>query len=605
MDTPLPHVPASPGRVALAALLTTCCAPTPSHSAPTDWAALATAARQSPVSGDGVRRSWNGADGGPVTVTVLAPRLDRRPVIALDPVPGDNGPAIAAALARLRAAGGGTLRLAPGTWPIAAGPPGLSLDGLDDVLIDGPGAQLVFAQWGDGILLSNVARVMLRGLSVGYAQPPVVAARVSGGRLVFAGAAPAPGTPVYQVSARGPTGARRLLGRHGQPLGADGALPGALDDFAPDTPVQVKLGWYRGGAIRIGDPGDVPVSHDITLDHVTVRDSAGSGVTVDFMDRGLAIVGARLGGAGGSAIAYDGIHVTAAGGDLLVENSDFTGMGDDAINIATPIIDAGLDPDGRTLTLSGVASRVAPGTRLALFDAGLRLLGTASVATRTPRDSAGRVRATLVAPVPAGAVRYARHLGLLSARYAIVGNRIADCLCHGVLAQAPNGLVRDNRFTGLRYNAIRLLTSAAWKEGTGAFNVVVADNRIEDTGQDNRAGRVWAAITVFAELEAATPGGPAPLAAEPLNAGLLIRDNQIDAVDQGCIAISNATDVTLRNNRCTRFGRRPATMRMLADRDDVSGALARLPARGAYLAGGNGLWIDATTSARIAIEATR
>ncbi|MEG8037856.1 hypothetical protein QP166_00280 [Sphingomonas sp. LR60] len=235
METPLPHVLASSARAALAALLATCPATTPSQGTSTDWAALATDARQSPVSGNGLRRSWIGADGRPVTVAVLAPHLDGRPVIALDPVRGDNGPAIATALARLRAAGGGTLRLAPDTWPIAGGPPGLLLDGLSDVLIDGPGAKLVFARWGDGILISNAARVMLRGLSLGYAQPPVVAARVSGGRLHFTGPAPAPGTPIYQVSARGLAGARRLLGKQGRPLGTGGALPGGLSDFAPGT----------------------------------------------------------------------------------------------------------------------------------------------------------------------------------------------------------------------------------------------------------------------------------------------------------------------------------------------------------------------------------
>jgi hypothetical protein len=598
METPLPHVLASFARAALVALLATGSAPTQSLGAPTGWAALATTARQSPASGDGVRRSWTGADGRPLTVAVLAPHLDGRPVIALDPVCGDNGPAIVAALARLHAAGGGTLRLARGTWPIAGGPPGLLLDGLSDVLIDGPGAKLVFARWGDGILISNAARVMLRGLSLGYADPPVVAARVSGGRLHFSGVAPVPGTTIYQVSAPGVAGARRLLSRQGQPLGAGGALPGGLSDFAPGTPVQVKLSWYSGAAIRIGDPGDTPLSHDITLDHVTVRDCAGSGITVDFMDRGLAIVAATLGGAGGSAIAYDGVHVTAAGGDLLIENSDFTGMGDDAINIATPIIDARLDPDRRGVTLSGVASHVSSGTRLALFDAGLRLLGTAVVAARTPRDPAGRLRATFVAPVPAGAVRYARNLDLLSVRYAIVGNRITDCLCHGVLAQAPNGLVQGNSFTRLRFNAIRLLTSAAWREGTGAHNVVVAGNRIADIGQDTRPDRVWAAITVFGELDSARPGTPPPLAAEPLNAGLLIRDNQIDGIGQGCIAISNANEVTLRHNRCGRFGQRPGMRQKLTYRADPHGA-SSLPSAG------RGLWIDPSTTARVTIDAGR
>ncbi len=593
--------------VALA--VATCCSPAPSQSTPAqggDWTTLATAARQSPAQGDGLHRQWTGADGRPVTLAVIAPRVAGRPVIALSPAAGDNAPAIMAALARLRTAGGGTLRLAPGAWPIAGGPPALRLDGLSDVLVDGRGANLVFANWGDGILISNAARVALRGLSVGYARPPVVAAHVAKGRLAFAGAAPPPGTPVYQVSVNAPAGARVLFGKQGRMLQADGTVPGGLGDFTPGQAVQVKLSWYKGGAIRIADPGDKPVSHDITLDGVTIRDSAGGGVVADLMGRGLAIVGAHF-GAGSSAIAYDAFHVTAASGDILVENNDFTDSGDDSINIASPIFTAALDTGGRTGTIGGTGARVYPGAQLALFDAALQLVGTAQVAQRAPRDASGAMRTTFTAPVTATAVRYARNMDLLAQRYAIVDNRFSNGIGHGVLAQAPDGLVRDNQFSGLRYNAIRLLTSAMWMEGAGALNVVVAGNRITDTGQDTRPGRVWAAITVFGELgnDGATDNGTAPLAPVPLNARLLIRDNQIDGVDQGCIAVSNATDVTLKNNRCTAFGRRPGRVRMLADRTDLRAGLAQLPAKGAYLASGDGVWIDSATTARVTADTPR
>jgi hypothetical protein len=595
--------------VALA--VATCCSPAPSQSAPAqtagaDWTTLATAARQSPAQGDGLHRQWTGADGRPVSLAVIAPRVAGHPVIELSPASDDNAPAIMAALARLRAAGGGTLRLASGTWPIAGGPPALKLDGLSDVLVDGAGAELVFANWGDGILISNAARVAFRGLSVGYARPPVVPARIANGHLAFAGAAPPAGMPIYQVSAKAPAGARVLFGKQGRPLQAGGALPGGLADFAPGQAVQVKLTWYKGGAIRIADPGDKPVSHDITLDGVTIRDSAGGGVVADLMGRGLAIVDAHF-GAGSSAIAYDAFHVTAATGDILVENSDFAGSGDDSVNIASPIFTATLDAGGRTGTIGGTGARVYPGAQLALFDASLQLVGTAQVAQRAPRDGSGAMRTTFTAPVTANAVRYARNMDLLGQRYAIVGNRFTDSIGHGVLAQAPDGLVRDNQFSGLRYNAIRLLTSAMWMEGAGALNVVVAGNRITDTGQDTRPGRVWAAITVFGELgsNGSNNNGNAPLAPVPLNARLLIRDNQIDGVDQGCIAVSNATDVTLRNNSCTAFGRQPGRVRMLADRSDLRAGLAQLPAKGAYLASGDGVWIDPATTARVTADTPR
>lgn len=593
-------IPPRIGLAALALAVATCCSPAPSQASADrgavdrGWSALATQPRQTPAAGAALMRSWAGADGQTVALGVAAPRLANRPTLTLRPVAGDNGPAIQAALATLRAAGGGTLRLAPGSYPVADGPPAVAMDGLSDVLVDADGARLVFAQWGDGILISQAARLAIRGLSVGYARPATVAAQVRGGRLVFPGGAPDAGTTVHQITDLRPDGQRLLLGKDGR---APAAAP--LNGFADGDPVQVKLAYYRGGAIRIADHGDRPVSHDITLDHVTVRDSAGGGVVVDLMDRGLAIVDSQFGTPGPSAIAYDALHVTAAGGDILVENNRFSGSGDDAINLASPILDAALNPGGRTAVIGGTGARVYPGARLALFDAALRLVGTAQVAGRLPRDPAGRMATTFTAPVAAsGDVRYARNMDLLGRRYAVVGNQIADCLCHGVLVQNPDGLVRDNSFTGLRYNAIRVVTSAMWREGAGAQNVVVARNRIDTTGQDDRRGMMWAAITVYGEL--AADGAPQPpLATAPLHAGLLIRDNQIADVDQGCISVSSAVDVTLADNRCTGFNRRVDRQRMLIERASVADGLRRLPAKGAYLARGDGVWIDPLSTAHV------
>lgn len=596
----------------VAMVLATCCAPAPSQSAGAtagDWTTLATAARQTPARGAGLQRRWTGADGQAVTLAVIAPQLGGHPVVTLQPAAGDNGPAIRAALARLRAAGGGTLRLAAGRYPIAGGPPAVAIDGLTDVLVDGPGARLVFANWGDGILISNSARVAIHGLTVGYAQPAMVAARVRGGALAFTGAAPAAGASVYQVTGLGTSGRRVLLGKQGDPLAAAAsgrmALPAAaLDGFADGDAVQVKLAYYRGAAIRIADPGDRPVSHDITLDDVTVHDSAGGGVVADYMGRGLAVVNSHF-GAGADAgnddpggIAYDALHVTAATGDILVENNSFTGSGDDAINLASPIFDASAAGGGRTATIGGKAARVYPGARIAFFDAALQLLGTAQVTARAPRDAAGRMTTSFATPIPGGAIRYARNMDLLGTRYAIVGNQIADCVCHGILVQNPDGLVRDNRFAGLRYNAIRIVTSAAWMEGAGAQDVVIADNHIAQTGDDDRRGMVWAAITAFGEL-APDGAAQAPVAAAPLHADLLIRGNRIANVGQGCVSISSATDVTLRDNDCTGFNRQLAREPMLLERADVAAGVRRLPAKGAYLARGDGVWIDPLSTARV------
>jgi hypothetical protein len=611
--------------IAAAVVAMASCAAAPSQTVGRDpWVDLATAQRTSPVGpGQGTGIGWTGADGKPVSVGVAAPQLGNHPtVITLAPGAGDNGPAIQQALVRLHSAGGGTLRLSPGDYAIASGPPAVLIDGATDVLIDGTGARLVFAQWGDGVLIRNSARLAIRGLSVGYARPAVLAATVKqgpgGAQLAFDpayGALP-PGLSAHQVTvydrAAGSykDGARRLLlGRDGAAFtpAASGriALPGSgLDAFSDGDAVEVKLTYYKGGAIRIADPGDQPVSHDITLDGVTVRGSAGGGIVADLMGRGLAVLNSQIGlrnGPGGVVtIAYDAFHVTAMTGDILLRGNRFTGSGDDAMNLASPIF-AVTDPEGSTATLVVKGGGVYPGAKIALFDGNLRLVQVAQVASRAARDPNGATRATFAGSPIADSVRYARNMDLLSTRYAVLGNDVSRCQCHGLLVQGPNGLVRGNSFESLRANAVRLTTSAWWKEGAGAQNVVVEKNRIQDTGADDRGGIVWAAIAVYAELGDDGGISQPQVATAPINARIAIRDNTISGVDQGCVSVASATDVTLRDNSCSDFNRRLNRQQFMVERNGVAAGIQRVPAKSAYLARGNGIWIDPLSTSHVPV----
>lgn len=622
---------ASLGAVAL--VIATCCAPAPSRSAAADagWLARAAATRTSPAAGEpGLIERWNGVDGKPVVVAVAAPRpRGGAPVETLRPDTRDAGAAFAAALGRLKAAGGGTLRLQPGDYAIdnQSGEPGLLIDGMSDVVIEAPGARLVFAQWGDGLVIRNSARVAIRGLSLGYARPAVIAAKIGGdvrGPVLMPadGAAPPDGASVYQLSRVDPRGpgfvaeqGRMLLGREGRRLqrGSDGALSLAgtpIKGFASGADVELKLSYYRGAALRVRDVTDAATTHDITLDGIEIRNSAGAGIAVDLMARGLAIVSAtvgRTGPSGISSIAYDGIHVGSAAGDILLKNNQITGTADDAVNLASPIYEiAGLADGGTTATIPGNNAGIGPGAQLALFDAGLAPVGDAKVAARRPRAADGSMAVTLAGPVGrGGSVRYARNLSLLASRYAVVGNRIGRCGCHGVLVQGPNGLVSGNEFSNIRHNAIRVVTSAMWKEGAGAHNLVIERNRIASSGGDDRRGVVWGAITALAEGAGSGPAGQAPILRAPIHTGLVIRNNQIDGVAQGCVSIMSAADVKIAANRCSNYNLAPNAQRMLIERTGMNDAVRRLPAKAGYLAGGSGIWVDPLSTSGVAVSSAQ
>jgi hypothetical protein len=582
----------------------------------TRWSDLATEARISPARGTSASLAWTGADGKPVRVAVDAPDLAGHPaVVTLRPTSGDNGPALVAALERLRSSGGGTLRMMPGNYPVAgsAGKPALPMRGLSDILVDGPGARIVFARWGDGILIDHGARIALRGLSLGYQKQSVLRATVRSGTLVPAqgqyvpSAATAHQVTTIQTPAASGDERRLLLGREGTPMtrrpGGSYSLGVALSPLPDGGDVYVKLTYYDGAPVRIGDAGDVPSSHDITLDGITVRDSAGGGVVVDMMARGLAVLNSQIGQRrpdGVATIAYDALHITAMTGDVLIQRNRFTGSADDAMNLSSPIYDLAPDAAGGA-TVGPKNQGVGAQARVALFDERLQLLGVTTLASRAGRDASGRIKVTFAPGTNTGAARYLRNMALLTGGYAVVGNDVAECHCHGLLAQGPNGLVRDNRFTGLAANAVRLVTSAWWKEGAGAQNLVVERNIIRDTGVDGRRGIVWAAITAYAELGDDGGVSQPAIAALPINDNIVIRDNDIAQVAQGCVSVASAVDVVVQANTCRMFNRNLNRSVLLVERTSVADGVRRLPAKTAYLARGDGIWIDPVSTARVKV----
>ena len=216
----------------------------------------------------------------------------------------------------------------------------------------------------------------------------------------------------------------------------------------------------------------------------------------------------------------------------------------------------------------GAYSRfVAPGDGLALFDRMDGFLGTATVAAVTPLGglrNAVRLDGETVAP---DRVAFLRDLALDGSRFVVRDNLVSDGNGHGILVQEPDGLVEGNRFERLRANAIRLLTSTGvFKEGVGAFDVIVRGNRIADTGSDTAIAMPSAAIAAYAVV------APATLSSGLANAFLLIAGNSVERAQDGCVTVSNSFAVRVDANRCASVNlRRPGRDAIAILRDaDVS-----------------------------------
>jgi hypothetical protein len=579
-----------------------------------EWQRLVVEEPVSPVkasAGDLVY-NWQGANTEAAGVVVKRPVMTQHPyVVTLSPIAGDNGPALQAALAKVKAQKGGALQLRGGRYDIRSP---VTLQGLSDVVINGPNAILNFMNWGDGLRIMNSERLVLQGVTIRYAKPALIfgtmTARGNAIELVLDGqdsAQPA-NMIVHQISSFDrtqkrylPDSLRMMLGKRGKVFyraPGHGYTAPELANIAPGTVLALKLAYYKGAAIRIVDEGNGSPSNDIVIDGITISNSAGVGIAVNDMGRGLAIIRSSIGPRATDAhpvgIAFDAIHITASGGDILIRDNYIQGSGDDAINIASPILDVNPGQGDHSVRLKWESGQVAPGSRFAFFDEKLRYIRTGSVVERQQRGSDGSALLWFDSPVNKGGnVRFARDLSRRSNRYAIINNDITRCECHGVLAQAPNGIIRVNRFTKTRFNAVRLLTSSNWQEGSGAYNVAVERNIVRDTGGDARRGLVWAAISVYGELVDTTNATGSIVSLDILNQTIRIADNDIADVDQGCISVASAARVTIRGNRCINVNRNVGLARLLIEPGPVSNSAQRAGSKIAYLGGGqSGIYVD-------------
>ena len=543
------------------------------------WRAVASAATSSPVSarpGD-LDRSWTAPDGRTIHLVVRLPRPRAdAPTVRVGPCPAaaDATPLFEAALADVRRVHAGRLVIAPGTCVFrtlaAGGTAHLLIDDVSDLTIDGTGATLVFTRDAIGVAIARAARTRLEGVTIRYAMRTFsmgrIARRPDGPALVTDDRAEL--TRQDQVSSvvewRDGSfvhGGVRLMfppGSPDRPVLDDGQLyRSARFGSIPDgTPVVVFHQWYGGVAIEAGSGRGADETEDVTVDRVRIGSAPGMGILAYGVRRGFAVTRSTIAPPGNAAgplsAEFDGIHVEASGGDIVLAGNVIAGTGDDGINLNAPVFPVG----GRNAggVVFGPWSRfIAPGDPVAFFDADDRFLGTDRVASVT---ALGGLRhdvtfASGEAALPDDGSM--RDLALAASRFLIEDNTIRDCNCHGLLVQDPDGLVQDNRFLSLDRNAIRLLTSAGiFKEGIGAFDVVVRGNTIENTGPDLVPRLPWAAITTYG----VTP--PLRLDDHLVDADLLIEGNRIADTDDGCITVADAENVTLRRNSCLRTGRRHA-----------------------------------------------
>jgi len=544
------------------------------------WSAIARAQPRSPAKampGDHVV-DWTGPDGQAIHLVVRVPSpAAGAPTVTVGPVAAgaDARPAFDTAVARAASIGAGHLVIPPGTYIFrTVGYEGLGqwvIRGLHDVSIEGAGVTLVFTQNVAGIYLAGNQRLKLAGMNIEFSMPLASLATVTsqGGQNVLVVNSRYPVTATTQighVSDYDPVthewvkGGQRLYFPPSRPTAANAPRYVGNQTFTSPSFQALHAGgtviafhhFYGGVGLQVKDIEGQGESEDIVLDGIGIHGVPGMGVVATKMKRGFALLNSRITPrtdvTGLVSAEYDAVHTLANQGDILIANNTITGQGDDAINLNSPvqyILEVGAV--GRIVQIANFSRFYRKGDHIAFFDGTGTMVGRAMLATDPRPIGGGYVEITLDAPVARLVPRMAlRDIDQLPRRFAVIGNTIGHCQCHGVLAQIPHGLIRDNHFDNTTANAIRLLTNVGqWKEGVGAFNERVENNTIANSGPDKSLAFKFGAISVYGV------GHGSNVSDSPMNAYIAITGNNVTHTAQACIAIASARDVTVRGNRCS------------------------------------------------------
>ena len=543
------------------------------------WTKLASAHPVSPAKAEpgDATMSWTGVDGRRVGIVVKAPRSrPDAPTVTMDAVPPgqDAGPALARALASVKARGGARLVIPKGVYSVAAPAPGaqghVTLQGLNDITIDGGGSTLVFAANRPGLYVTQSKRVRIQDLVLDFAIRTSSVAEATAGpdgttlTIVDPPTGIGPDTDIGYVAEYDPAsrrwvpGGKRVILPPGHPDTATYA--GGQTFRSPGfriLPVGSRYTvfhqFYGGTAIQIQDSpasGDRQVE-DISIERITIRSAPGMGVVAYGLKRGLLVTKMTMTPKPGQPASanFDAIHIQLSGGDTIISDNRIERQGDDGINFNSPVHPVvSLDGD-QSLVLGTYSRFVSEGDTLAFFDTEDRFIGEAKVVGKPVSRGGPNMQNYEIAldrPVPGLTPQsVARDVDLIGGRYAVVRNGIGPCHCNAILAQLPHGLIADNTIEGANFASVNLLTSVGpFKEGVGAIDVIVRNNTIRSGGIKQSARLPWAAINAYglSRSNAGTAG--------PVNRDIAILGNSITGSRQGCITVMATDGAEIRDNRC-------------------------------------------------------
>lgn len=275
---------------------------------------------------------------------------------------------------------------------------------------------------------------------------------------------------------KGPTQAMHLKGLALYPnANASGKwVASNLVQFA-NRYVLVAFSRFPMGAVSLNG------TSDLRLISCTLHASPYMGIAGGDRQRGFSIENLTITPSQGRHISTtaDGVHLTGASGDIILDHATFEALGDDAVNVAVVWDTLTKVTRANAFAMAGADSPAKEGDMLAFFDETLAFVGSAPVQSSSGtapqkiqlKDGVHFMRAGLkvinMTHIPSG--------------FYISGVTVRKKIGHGIIFGALHGVIQDSTFESLTMSGIAFHFSSYWSEGAPSSDVAIRNNQFMRT----------------------------------------------------------------------------------------------------------------------------
>ena len=312
--------------------------------------------------------------------------------------------------------------------------------------------------------------------------------------------------------------------------------------------VVVRHYTYGGNAFSI----PTYLTSDVSFENITIYGAPGMGFYIAGQ-RGFRLSNCSIMQKPGTqrpvSTAADGSHFTNTAGDILVEDCDFSGQGDDSLNIASLWVPVTQRINSRTVILTRQYNQwiIQQGSEIKF----VRRNNLAEICRRhvtqvTYDQSSGRFTTTVDQDLPTDLMvgDLAINLSQNNSRFLIRRNFFHDHRARGMLIQSWNGIIENNRVSHPTWQGIDLFTDGyGFLEGPGPENVIVRNNTFKGCSYGNygTAGDTMGTVNITADV----PGG---ISDQRIDHNILLDGNVISDTPGLAMFVSSAAGLTITNN---------------------------------------------------------